>query len=103
MKGEIAKLCSQEAQSVLRSQSRESLMDFKWDMIVEEMNHHAPLLLEILKCCTSTKRPRVNRHSVIALCVAMLCKLRCSDMSLAHKVLSLILYAGHSSKKVCNE
>ena len=50
MKGEIAKLCSQEAQSVLRSQSRESLMDFKWDMIVEEMNHHAPLLLEILKC-----------------------------------------------------
>ena len=99
---EIAKLCNQKIQSVLHSQSRGSLIDFKWDVIIEEMHHHALLLLEILKCCTSTKRPRANCHSVIAMCVAMLCKLCCSDMSLAPKVVSLILHADHSSKKVCN-
>ena len=98
--GEIVNLRSKKAQSVLHSQSRESLMGFKWDMMIEEMRRHAPILLEILKCCTSTKRPRANHYSVIVMCVAMLCKLRCSDMSLAHKVLSLILRAGHSSKKV---
>jgi hypothetical protein len=100
VKGEIVNLCSKKVQSVLHSQSRESLMDFKWEIMIEEMCKHAPILLEILKYCTSTKRPRANRRSVLVMCVAMLCKLRCSDMSLAHKVLSLILHAGHSSKKV---
>ena len=100
---EIAKLCSHGVKSVLHSQNRESLMDFKWDMIIEEMKCHVPLLLEILKSCTSTRRPRANRYSVIAMCVAMICKVRCSDMSLVHKVLSLILYAGHCSKKVCKQ
>ena len=72
-------------------------MEFNWSVIMEEMRDHAPVLL---KQSTRTKCPQPNRHSVIAMCVAMLCKLRCSDMSLVHKVISLILYAGHSSKQV---
>ena len=101
LRSEIVKLCSHEVGSVLRQQSRESLMGFTWNKIIEEASQHAPLLLELLKCCTSTKRPRANRHSVISMCIAMLCKVRCNDMSSAHKVLSIILYSGHSSKQVC--
>ena len=75
-------------------------MGFKWPLVMDEMNQHAPVLLQILNCCTSTRRLRANRNSVIATCTAMLCKLRSSKMSLIHKVLSLVLYAGHASKKV---
>ena len=97
LRSEVARMCSREVGSVLHQQGRESLMKFAWNDVVTEATHHAPILLELLKSCTSTRRPRSNRHSVISMCIAMLCKVRCNDMSLAHKVLSLVL---HSSKQV---
>ena len=100
VRGEIAKLCSKSV-TVLHKKKVNSFMEFSWSVILEEMRDHTPVLLEILKQSTSTARPRPNRHLIIAMCVAMLCKLRNSDMSLVHQVISLILYAGHSSKQVC--
>ena len=100
LRNEIARMCSREVGSVLHQQGRDTLMKFSWNDVVTEATHHAPILLELLKSCTSTRRPRSNRHSVISMCIAMLCKVRCNDMSLAHKILSLVLYAGHSSKQV---
>ena len=97
---EVAKMCSNEVNSILKQQSKTKLFSFNWDTVIDELRVHAPTLLEILQSCTNTKVARSNRHCVIAMCASMLCKLRCPTMSLAHKTLSLILYSGHCSKKV---
>ena len=66
------------------------------------MQQHAPTFLEILLAATAIRCPRPNRDAVISMCSAMVCKLHRPQMSAAQKTLSLILYAGHASKKVCH-
>ena len=98
---EITNLCSNRCNSVLRRHSKEYLLSFKWDDVQKEMQEYVPTLLSLLQSAIHTRRPRPNQDAVIAMCTAMMCKLRRPDMSIAHKTLSLILYAGHASKKVC--
>ena len=100
VQSEIATLCSDGCNSVLRRHSKEQLLKFKWEDVSLEMQQHAPILLSLLYAATHTRRNRPNQEAVIAMCTAMLCKLRRPDMSAAHKTLSLILYAGHASKQV---
>ena len=99
---EFTQLQSLAVNSVMRQQSKESLVDFKWSSIIEEIKLHAPTLYEFLKACTVTRTPRPNRESIIGMCAAILCKFRSPEMSAAQKTVSLILYSGHSSKKVSN-
>lgn len=47
-----------------------------------------------------TRKPRSNRTGLVGMCVAMLLKHRFHRMSLVHKIMGLILYAGHSGKQV---
>ena len=65
-----------------------------------ELLCNAPVLLMILRACTETKRPRVNRVAVMVMCAALILKHRFSEMSLMQKIISLILYAGNSDKQV---
>ena len=100
LQSEVAALCSDRCNSVLRRHSKEQLLKFKWEDVNLEMRVHAPILLSLLHAATRTQRSRPNQEAVITMCAAMMCKLRRRDMSTIHKTLSLILYAGHASKQV---
>ena len=86
--------------STLLQHSKHDMTNFSWSSIIAEMKDHAPILLEILLAATHTKQRRSNQELVIAMCTAMLCKLRRAEINTAQKVISMILYAGHSSKQV---
>ena len=101
---ELRSLCSDKVASILRSCNLSKLSSFTWDTLLSEMCEHAPTLLGLLKICT-TKRKKTHeyntrRSAVISMCVALLCKLQNKSMNLVQKMISLILYTGHCSKKV---
>ena len=93
-------LCSQKNVSVLRDHSTDMLTSFSWDGFEAELLSTAPVFVSILRACTETKQPRVNRTAVIGMCAALILKHRFSEMSLIQKIISLVLYAGNSDKKV---
>ena len=98
--------------SVLQNHSVHS---FSCEGIVAEMEGCAPTLLSILRMCTSTcKHPRRRKRqqhgknkpipdasAAISACAAILCRHHRPSMSLLQRVVSLVLYEGHSSKQVC--
>lgn len=97
---EMKKMSS--VQSILCSQSPDDLKCFKWDDIYHELNEKAPVFLSILVSATKTRTPRSrDSQAVICMCVAILLKYRFKRLSLVQKIVSLILYTGHCSKKVC--
>lgn len=56
-----------------------------------------------MKACTKTKSPQFNRPGTIRICIAMLLKYHYDKTCLVQKILSLVLYAGHSGKEyVCH-
>lgn len=97
---ELSAMCSEKVSSVLLKRSKDAYNDFNWDTLYTELEVNASTLLSILQSCTKTRRPRPNRKATIGMCTAILLKYRFSKMSLIQRILSLILYAGHSGKQV---
>lgn len=97
---EIAKLCSNKNSSVLKDKTMSALETFSWDKLTSEMKVSAPTLLSILTSCTNTRRANNNRDSIIGAVCAMLCKHRNPTASLFQRMMSIILYSGHASKRV---
>ena len=97
LREELAHLC---ATKVLQGNPHSKLALFTWDVLLSNMEQHAPTLLELLKVCTRKRGYQYGSKAVIGLCTAILCKHRQRTMSLVQKILSLVLYAGHCSKKV---
>lgn len=100
---ELKSLCSLKVNSILRDGSSKSVKNFKWESFLSEIQAHAPILYRIVLACTRTKHPRPNRNGLIGLCIALLAKYRCPHMNLFHKIISLVLYSGHSGKQVCKQ
>ena len=99
---EIATMCSNKHHSMLRQQTARNLKTYSWDTLLTELQCIAPFLMSIMLSCTTTKTPRSNRKAIIGMCIALLLKYRFAKMCLIRKVISLILYAGHAGKKVCD-
>ena len=78
----------------------EGLKEFEWDALIGELSTHAPVLLGVLQAATKTRSPRTNTNAVIGICAAIIFKQRNSKMSLVQKIISLVLYAGHTSIQV---
>ena len=101
---ELKKLCSKKVNSIQRMASAQALKGFKWSSIVAEARVHAPILLQLLSTISSkqSRKNKVDRshNSVIGVLLCVLCKHRNPSMMLFQRVLSLILYAGHSAKQV---
>ena len=100
---EIKALCSLSFNSVLRSTDVTELKAFSWEKVLSEAKNCAPTLLQLLESCTRPRNgrsPKPSRKVVIGLCICILCRYRCPSMSLFQKIVSLILYAGHSAKQV---
>ena len=85
---------------MLRTHSKHMLLEFNWDALKTELLVNAPILLSILEACTHTKSPRTNSTAVIGMCAALILRHRFTKMCLLQKMVSLILYAGHSDKQV---
>ncbi len=94
-------MASNKVESVLRSQSKDDIKSFSWDVLHLELATNAPTLVSILSAATKTRVARPNTKAVISTCAAVLLNHRNPKMSLLQKIISLILYAGHSSKQVC--
>ena len=97
LQSEVATLCSNRCNSALRCPSNEQILSFEWVRVLQE---HAPTSFSLLRSATQTRRERPNQDAVIAMCTAMMCKLRNSEVNVAQKTLSLILFGGHASKQV---
>ena len=97
---EVKAMASDGANSILQSQDSDHLKDFNWNMLLSELSKYAPLLNSFLSSATTTKTPRPNTDAVIGMCAAILLHNRNRKLNLVQKIHSLILYAGHTSKKV---
>ena len=98
---EVATMCSLKVNSVLRLPLH-SYEAFSWNSLCTEMKTHAPVLFQLLLSATSSKRRRNSGppEIIISAVVAIICKQRCNSMSLLQKLLSICLYANHTSKQV---
>ena len=70
---EIKTMVSLESNSILQSSKLE---DFKWDMLLNELNKYAPIFINLLQCLTKTKTKRSNEKAVIGMCASILLKHR---------------------------
>ncbi len=95
-KNEIRQLCSE---SVLLRSTKEDLCSFSWSHVCEELNRRAPCILSLLKSCIPESSP-FDKQAIACTCLAILVKARRQSACLVQKVVSLILYAGHTSKQV---
>ena len=101
LRNELKVMCSDNTSSILQSLDIAKLKEFSWDKLLDELKSNTPVFLHILQECTRTRKPRPNQDAVVCVCAAILLKHRFAKMSLLQRVLSLILYAGHSGKQVC--
>lgn len=100
LRNELKTMCSEARCSILQSQLPHSLEVFTWAKLFVELAESAPILLMLLQECVRTKRRRVNSNAVVGMCMSILLKHKFSRMCLVQKIVSLILYAGHSEKQV---
>ena len=91
---ELKLLCSDEANSILRSQSKADIAEFPWKKVIDECTKYCPTLWMILMSCTA-KATRSSKLQFLAAIICMLAKFRSSRMSLLQKLVSTILYADH--------
>ena len=97
---ELKELCSRRVMSLQRARDSNTLQGFNWDAIVDEAAEHAPNLVQLLAECTKGKKSETTQKSMIGMCLSLLCNNHNPKMTLFQRMLSLVLYAGHSAKKV---
>ena len=97
---EIVGLCSDKCDFILRNKSKTALKEFQFDTFVEQLRCHAPTLVSLFKSCLRTRTARRNSNLVLGLLIGIICKFRRQSCCLLQRIISLVLYAGHSSKKV---
>ena len=67
---------------------------------MDEMKTSAPTMLSILESCTGTKIVKKNKEAIVGFITAIQCKHRRPSASLLQRIVFIILYSGHASKKV---
>ncbi len=112
---EMKCMCSMKTNSVLRAKDPTSLQKFNFKALIEEMRSVAPKTLSLLRSCIANrKRSRATNvktkgrtksrvfdcDNVVGVCCALLLRGRSQRMNLLQRLVSCVLYSGHSSKKV---
>ena len=98
-KKEIIAMCSDTVNSILQQSGSEDISGFKWEKLINELALNAPTLLQLLQCSTTASKKNVD--AIIGMCTALFCKHQRNQASLIQKIISIILYSGHTSKQVC--
>ncbi len=101
LSNEVKSLSSDKSISILKDSDTDALKEFTWDALLCELHQNAPVLATLLCKATETRTPRENRNAIVEMCASIILKHRNSKINLVQKIISLILYAGHSSKEVC--
>lgn len=96
---EIKKFCSHSANSILKRDDPQCIKTFSWESFNCEISKFAPVLKSILQATCKTRVSSTNFNVVMCVCVALL-RNRDPRMNLIQKIISLLLYGGHSSKQV---
>lgn len=99
LKNELKQFCV-KSQSIIGGSAPEQMKKFKWRFILKNANTYMPALLYLLRNCLKTPTKRDNENSVLGMIVCMLAKQRIPQLCLLQKIISLLLYSGHRSKKV---
>jgi len=97
---EMQLLCGTYSGLSLRSNSTEDLRQFSWQALNKKLEKKMPVLIAILRSTGVVNKDKANFNTVISLCVLLLARNRNPKMNLVSKILSLILYAGHTAKDV---
>ena len=92
-------MCSSKVNSILQNKTADALKQFSWDTVMKELVQHAPTLLHVLRGCTFSKD---LIYGTICVCAAVILHLKNQKMNMLQRMLSLVLYAGHSAKLVRN-
>ena len=97
---ECAAMCSRNhGDSVLRLLTVLELKDFSWKSVLRELKRRAPTLLQVLTAAASS-RTRSN-PGIVGMAASLLLNGRNPQLCIPLAVKSVLLYAGHSAKKVC--
>ena len=98
---EVSSLCSTGSKSVLAEIPSKDLSGVV-QKIISEMQARAPTLLDLLLLgrAMKTRRPRPNTSMMMAFITSMMCKHRKASVCLLQRLVSLILFHGHSTKQV---
>ena len=99
LKDELKTMSRVDTGSILRS-GYDAMVTFKWELLLRELEAHAPVLNTILHSCTATRKQRSNRNATIGVCASIILKYRCSRMSLVQKMVMLLLHSSHCGKLV---
>ena len=103
LRREIKNMCSEKVNSLLLDKSSGALCELSWEKLKNELSSNAPILFCILQGCTLTKVTRSNRDATIGICAAILFRFHYPKMSLVQRIISIVLYAGHTAKQVINK
>ena len=103
---ECAVLCQRKEPSLFRKMEPASLADFRWEILISELEEKAPLLLRIFQLMVSMNDHRnqhkggVQHYPGICMAMAVLLKERNREICGVQSVLSLLLFFSHAEKKV---
>lgn len=90
-------LCSKANPSLLRSATKESVLNFSWNAVDQEMKEKAPFFHRVL-LASANPNARNDRNPGICTAASILLKNRDKGMSLVPYVLSCVLKIGKASK-----
>lgn len=97
---EVHQLCSiKYGASVLRDTSPAAISTFSWKPFIAELKLHAPCLYAVVKAAIGRPKKTAD-SSAIGISAAVMLKRRSRVLSQAQAVTSVLLYAGHCSKRV---
>ena len=101
LQSEIAALCSDNVDSIMRLKTKGSVKDFNHiiSTINKELQTKTPTPLSLLQWCFQ-KKLSSNTDVLIAAIVSIMCKHRNPSACILQRIISLISYSGHSSKQV---
>ena len=94
---ECKNLCSKVNPSMLRSATKESVLNFSWNAVDQEMKEKAPFFHRVL-LASANPNARNDRNPGICTAASILLKNRDKGMSLVPYVLSCVLKMGKASK-----
>ena len=109
MSKEMSRLTSLKVGCVLRNCSGDTLKEFAWKDLLQELEKEAPISLSLFKQCAHVKRRGHSQQGksgrsarrlpdAVGMCFAILLRSRSQKMNL---LVSMLLYGSHAPKQVC--
>ena len=101
---ECARLCKHakgSSNSTLKGSSSEKLKTLDTKNVAKRLKKSAPIIYSVLKStCTRPRTKSRSKRNMLTMAAALLLKSRNKQMCSMQSVISVLLYAGHASKKV---